>query len=283
MRFRELLRAARALPGAVSPGRRHRTASAAAADELPRDEPSRLRYRSRPKHVRISWLLVSVVVHGAAVAAVIGFGASGVRLDRVPAYVEWQQQVASAPSVPQVSPLPEVTAEDLVEELAVCELQVHEPEEVEVAKVEPVTEASALAAVQVAPSPSEILQQVSTVRIRKKALQPVEEAAEQPVAQPQVVAPPQAYVEAQRSDNRPPEYPAKERRLGREGKVLVRVLVDAVGHVERVDLVTPSKYAGFNQAALAAARQWTFMPATRDGVAVASETDIEIEFCMTGH
>jgi TonB family protein len=58
-------------------------------------------------------------------------------------------------------------------------------------------------------------------------------------------------------------------------------VVSTDGSVEHASLLTPSRYKGFNQSALAAARKWTFAPATRGGVAVKSETDIEVEFRLT--
>ena len=90
---------------------------------------------------------------------------------------------------------------------------------------------------------------------------------------------PQQWVEAQQhSDNKAPVYPEKERRLKREGKVLLLVSVSAYGLVDSVLLLEPSRYPGFNRAAREAARGWRFMPATQGGVAVASQPKIEVVF-----
>ncbi|MFT4842317.1 MAG: hypothetical protein ACI90M_002791 [Candidatus Azotimanducaceae bacterium] len=50
---------------------------------------------------------------------------------------------------------------------------------------------------------------------------------------------------------------------------------------QRVELVKKSRFHGFNTTAVATARTWRLAPATRGGVAVVSETDIEIVFQLT--
>ena len=62
---------------------------------------------------------------------------------------------------------------------------------------------------------------------------------------------------------------------------MLSVFVEADGSVADVTLKTPSRYAGFNRAALRAARGWQFDPATRGGVAVAGAIDVEVAFRLT--
>lgn len=207
----------------------------------------------------------------------------------MPAHVELRPQVASAPPATQRMPLPEVAVEDLVEDLAVAEVSVPDPEaaEPEVAERPPI--AKSQVSERVAPPPTDALHRVALAKAHRRRLEqpqepPVEQApVEQPPAESLSVAPgpQQNDVEAKRADCKPPEYPAKELRLQREDKVVVRVSVDATGKVARVELLQPSRYPGFNRSALDAAHGWTFAPAIKGGVAVASETDIEVVFCLT--
>jgi len=238
--------------------------------------------------VRTSWLLVSIAVHGAAITAAVGWGAYPTpSTPSPPAYIELQQQVASAPATTQLVPTPVVTVEDLIDEMAIHELDVskqdvlEQPEDPAELVAEP-----ALTDEIIVPAPSEIMGQVTLDRVRRKPPAPVVvtpivvASAPQPTVVPPA-AQPQPDVEAQRSDNQPPTYPEKERRLAREGKVVVRVAIDEHGAVENVELHAPSRYAGFNRAALEAARKWNFTPAIQGGVAVASVTDVEVVFRLT--
>ena len=66
-----------------------------------------------------------------------------------------------------------------------------------------------------------------------------------------------------------PPYPPTAERFKREAKVLVEVLVDENGRVVNVRTTHPDpSKLGFNEAAEKAARETTFEPATKDGVAV---------------
>lgn len=76
-----------------------------------------------------------------------------------------------------------------------------------------------------------------------------------------------------------PEYPPIARRLRVQGEVVVGVLVDENGNVAdaRLERSVPQK-VGINEAALKAARQATYRPATKDGVRVKMWTTLKIPF-----
>lgn len=78
--------------------------------------------------------------------------------------------------------------------------------------------------------------------------------------------------------NSTPVYPdvARERRW--EGTVRVRARVTASGDVESVSLERSSGHAMLDRSALEAVRQWRFIPATRNGVPVASEASVQVPF-----
>ena len=76
-----------------------------------------------------------------------------------------------------------------------------------------------------------------------------------------------------------PEYPPVARTLRVEGVVVVSVLVDENGRVQDVRMVEPVKQkAGLNEAALAAARNARYKPATKEGVRVRMWTRLRIPF-----
>jgi protein TonB len=241
--------------------------------------------------VRTSWLLVSLAVHGAAVTAAIGFGAYAALQPKPPvAHIEIQQQIASISMPSQVIPNLDVTSEELVESVAVQEFEVDEQPVVEKPAEKPV---EPIILPDVKPTPTEVMRQLTAGRVLAKAAEPEATPAEispaeatKPVvepATPQVASVPQEYVEAQRSDNKPPAYPKKERRLSREGQVTVRITIDVNGSVKGAIVIeaTRSRYQGFNTAAREAALKWKFTPAMRGGVPVESETDIEVVFRLT--
>lgn len=61
--------------------------------------------------------------------------------------------------------------------------------------------------------------------------------------------------------NPAPAYPPLSRRLKEEGRVMLRVLVDARGEVRTVELANSSGHARLDQAAVTAVRHWRFTPA----------------------
>ncbi len=65
-----------------------------------------------------------------------------------------------------------------------------------------------------------------------------------------------------------PSYPEDARRQGKEGMTVVSILVDEQGQVIREKLVKSSGSASLDSAALAAARQFRFLPGEKDGRAV---------------
>lgn len=76
----------------------------------------------------------------------------------------------------------------------------------------------------------------------------------------------------------PPRYPSEALRRGESGTVLVRVEVDANGAPAGVALVQRSGSRELDRAAMEAVRKWRFMPAQRDGQAVAASLVIPIDF-----
>jgi protein TonB len=62
-----------------------------------------------------------------------------------------------------------------------------------------------------------------------------------------------------------PAYPPQSRRLGEEGKVVLRVELDEQGAVSAAQVSAGSGFSRLDEAALAAVRRWRCTPASRDG------------------
>ncbi len=75
-----------------------------------------------------------------------------------------------------------------------------------------------------------------------------------------------------------PAYPATSRRRGEEGRVLVKVDLDAQGHVTATTIVESSGYSRLDEAAQKAALGSTYQSAIANGVAVASSTTLPFMF-----
>lgn len=62
-----------------------------------------------------------------------------------------------------------------------------------------------------------------------------------------------------------PVYPAISRRMGEEGKLVLRVELDEKGYVDNAKVVNSSGYERLDNAALTAVKGWQCNPAQRDG------------------
>lgn len=70
------------------------------------------------------------------------------------------------------------------------------------------------------------------------------------------------------ASNRPPVQPARSLRNGEQGKVILRVMVQADGSAGEVQVRTSSGFPLLDEAARSAVQTWRFNPATSDGKAV---------------
>lgn len=79
-------------------------------------------------------------------------------------------------------------------------------------------------------------------------------------------------------NNPKPPYPLAARRLGIEGRVVLRVHVLADGRCDDVQLARSSGSALLDESALSTVRRWRFLPATRGGTPVAASVNVPISF-----
>ncbi|MDB6031056.1 MAG: TonB family protein [Verrucomicrobiales bacterium] len=75
-----------------------------------------------------------------------------------------------------------------------------------------------------------------------------------------------------------PLYPVAARRRGLEGLVTLRLLVNASGKADRVEIAKSSGFSLLDEAAIAAVKRWDFEPGERAGKPAASQVDIPIRF-----
>lgn len=74
------------------------------------------------------------------------------------------------------------------------------------------------------------------------------------------------------------EYPLEMWDAGIEGETLLRVLVNAEGEVDRVEVLESSGVARLDSAAVAGARLMKFTPARRDGKRIPVWAEVPVEF-----
>lgn len=105
-------------------------------------------------------------------------------------------------------------------------------------------------------------------------------APAEPKAAPAPAAEPvsQARFDADYLKNPAPAYPPLSRRMGEEGKVILRVLVNPQGTADSVDIKTSSGSTRLDEAAQKTVRNWKFIPAKRGDTAVQSWVLVPIIF-----
>lgn len=107
------------------------------------------------------------------------------------------------------------------------------------------------------------------------ALRPAAVANPPPATPAPVVA---ARYNAAYLNNPEPKYPPMSRRLGEEGKVLLRVRVTADGLAATVDLEKSSNFERLDEAAKQAVARWRFVPAKRGEEAIEATVVVPIVF-----
>ena len=70
------------------------------------------------------------------------------------------------------------------------------------------------------------------------------------------------------------------RRMGEQGKVVLRVLIDAQGVPQQVELKQSSGYERLDQQALETVQRWRFVPGKRNGVPEAMWNVVPIQFVL---
>lgn len=110
-------------------------------------------------------------------------------------------------------------------------------------------------------------------------------AATEAAASPPPAAAPPARIEwpsaqAAYLNNPPPAYPALSRRLGEQGRVVLRVRIEVDGTASAAEVRTSSGYERLDRAALEAVLRWRYVPGKRNGVPEAMWFLVPIQFVL---
>lgn len=229
--------------------------------------------------VRVLALILVVAAHAAALYVLTRANLSPIQVAAAPlqvALIEAPQaappQAPPAPAPPEPAPPPAV-----------------KPKPVSVAKLKPrptpvpVSQAPTALSAESPPAP-----EPPAVAAPAAATEPAPSAQPAPPAATHAAAGPSApVVSAARFDadylnNPPPAYPPLSRRMGEEGRVMLRVRVSAEGLPTAIELSESSGSARLDRAATDAVRRWRFVPARLGDQAVSAWVLVPIVFKLEG-
>jgi protein TonB len=80
--------------------------------------------------------------------------------------------------------------------------------------------------------------------------------------------------------NPKPAYPAMSKRLGEQGKTVVRVLIGVDGLPKKASVRNSSGYERLDEAARAAVMSWRYVPGKKNGVVEEMEFDVPINWVI---
>ncbi|MCU0926471.1 MAG: TonB family protein [Hydrogenophaga sp.] len=102
-------------------------------------------------------------------------------------------------------------------------------------------------------------------------------------APPAPPAPPRIELPSSSADylnNLPPPYPPLSKRLGEQGKVVVRAYIEANGTASKAEIRTSSGYERLDQTALQTVLKWRYVPGKRAGVPEGMWFNVPINFVL---
>jgi periplasmic protein TonB len=135
--------------------------------------------------------------------------------------------------------------------------------------------------------PTEMLVEATTEQVKEDSSTVVEQVAQEapetkaPPAEPVIeekIEPPKfgvAYL-----NNPKPAYPPLSKRVGEEGRVLLRVLVSENGEPTEVQLEKTSGSERLDRAAIEAVRNWRFIPARKGNQALSAYVLVPVKFSL---
>lgn len=104
-----------------------------------------------------------------------------------------------------------------------------------------------------------------------------------PSPPPAPPAPPAVQLPSSNADylnNPKPVYPAMSKRLGEQGKTIVRVLIGVDGLPQSASIRQSSGYERLDEAARAAVMSWRYVPGKRNGVVEPMEFNVPINWVL---
>lgn len=106
---------------------------------------------------------------------------------------------------------------------------------------------------------------------------PVSAAPPAPPAPPRIQLPDS---HAEYLNNKPPAYPPISKRMGEQGKVMVRVFIDTEGNATQAEVRTSSGYDRLDQTALKTVLAWKYVPGKVNGEPKAMWFNVPINFVL---
>jgi TonB family protein len=86
--------------------------------------------------------------------------------------------------------------------------------------------------------------------------------------------------DASELNNPKPPYPAISRRLGEQGRVILKACVSSIGGIDSLNLIKSSGFDRLDRIALETVQRWKFIPARRGQQAVAMCYQLPIQFTL---
>ncbi|MDP2152147.1 MAG: energy transducer TonB [Methylotenera sp.] len=242
--------------------------------------------RKNKKTISYKMLAVVTLMHLLAVVGVLNAKPETVVLNKLttPMMVSLVSQVADVPEVKppveQAQPVQKLPVKKtpvnkpVVQKQKVSEekLVVNEEAVRKVEQVEPAVEQKVEEAVVAESKPAEP-QQLA------KATEATDKVVNEKVAAAPVIEPPSfgaAYL-----NNPAPAYPMVARRMGEQGKVLLKVLVSENGKAETVKVDTSSGHHKLDLAAIEAVKKWSFVPAKRSNQPISAYVLVPVNFTLS--
>lgn len=169
-----------------------------------------------------------------------------------------QPEVAPAPPPPEPAPKPQ-------------------PKPVVKPRPQPKPEPLPVPVAEIDPTPAENAPVVPLAPPPPPPAAPVAQSAPATPAVPAIELPSStaAYL-----NNPAPRYPPLSRRLGEQGRVMVRVLIEPDGSASQAEIRRSSGYSRLDQTALETVLKWRYSPGKRAGVPEAMWFTIPIDFVL---
>ena len=102
---------------------------------------------------------------------------------------------------------------------------------------------------------------------------------ETPVAEAPAVVPPR--FDAAYLSNPPPKYPARSRRLGEQGRVILHVQVTVAGRPAEIEIRRSSGFKRLDEVAVDTVRRWKFVPARQGEMPIEASVLVPISFTLS--
>ena len=230
-----------------------------------------------PSAISHKGVLFAALAHAAVFGVLLAAPTQTPDLKKEPAPPILVSLIAAPQPTPEPAPEPEIVPPEPPKPKPVVKQQKPKPQPRLEPKPEPVAEPT--------PQPEEVAPVAEQEPVRQSVAEPVV-AAPQPVkAEPAPPPEPEPVIEPPRFgvaylNNPPPAYPSLSRRIGEEGRVVLRVLVGVNGKPESVQVENGSGSERLDTAALEAVKKWKFIPARRSNEAISAYVLVPVKFSL---